>query len=518
MAAALAAIGPASASDPEESADAWFAAGAQAAAERIGDRPGRARNVILFVGDGMGISTVTAARILAGQRAGGSGEEYRLSFETLPYTALSKTYSVDAQTADSAPTMTAMMTGVKTRRDMISVGPAARASDCESSKGQSLLTLLQLGELAGMATGVVTTTRVSHATPAATYAHSAFRRWEADAEMPAEARAAGCRDIARQLIEFPFGDGPEVVMGGGRSRFMPDTLADPEYPELRGMREDGRDLTAEWAARDGAEYVWNRAGLDAFDPARSRHLLALFEPEHLQYAHDVRATGSDKPSLAEMVDRALDLLQQPRHRHGYLLVVEGGMIDRAHHLGNAYRALDETVELAAAVQRALERTDPRDTLLLVTADHSHTLTIGSYPARGNPITGLVRRQGEVLSQDAHGQPFTTLSYGHSPGQQPNPAPLDEATVTAPDYLQQAAVSTSSHGAEDVPVYARGPGAHAVRGTIEQNVIYHLLVQNTPRLRQTQCRLAGGCRGPLAVTRRPDYRQVLHAHGGGRGDQ
>jgi alkaline phosphatase len=498
----------------DESADGWFAAGARQASERIGDRPGQARNLILFVGDGMGVSTVTAARILAGQRRGDNGEEHLLSFERLPYTALSKTYSVNAQVADSAPTMTAMMTGSKTAADMVAVGPGAIARDCESAQDHSLLTLLQLAEIAGMASGVVTTTRVSHATPAATYAHVAYRRWESDAELDVAAREAGCHDVARQLIEFAFGDGPEVVMGGGRSRFTPDTMADPEYPDRRGMRRDGRDLTAEWRARgEAVEYVWNRAQFDAIDPTRTRQLLALFEPEHMRYAHDRAQDVAGEPSLAEMVDKALDLLQQ--HSHGYVLVIEGGLIDRAHHDGIAARALDETIEMADAVQRAIDRTDPADTLLIVTADHSHPLTISGYARRGNPITGLAQRPGRgTVETDRDGAPFTTLNYADGPGRRAQPPVLSDVAVAAPDYRQQSAIPLDSvtHGGEDVPVYARGPGAHAVRGVIEQNAIYHLLVQNTPRLRDTQCRLAGGCDDADAVTRRPDHGQVLRQYG------
>jgi alkaline phosphatase len=500
-----------------EQADRWFAEGAAAAAQRIDGRPGRAKNLILFVGDGMGMTTISAARILAGQRAGGLGEDHQLSFERLPHTALAKTYSVSDQTADSAPTMSAMMTGAKLRRLMVSVGPDAATGDCASASGQSLLTLLELAEIAGMATGVVTNTRITHATPAAGYAHSAHREWESDADLPEAAAAAGCRDIARQLIEFPFGDGIDVALGGGRSRFLPTAAVDPEYPELRGRRRDGRDLLAEWSA-GGADrqYVWNRAQFDAIDPATTGQLLGLFEPEHLRYERDRAADPAGEPSLAELVGRALDLLE--RRRDGYVLIVEGGLIDRAHHEGSAQRALDETVMFAEAVQVALTRSDPRQTLLVVTADHSHTLGFAGYPSRGNPILGLVRARGQ-LQRDLHGRPYTTLSYANGPGHRPAPPQLDDASVDDADFLHEALrpLASETHGGEDVPVYARGPGAAAVRGVFEQNVLYHLMVQNSPRLRRTQCRLAGGCRVTSALGTRPDHEAVLRAHGKQTGD-
>jgi len=137
----------------------------------------RAKNVILFVGDGMGISTVTAARIFDAQMRGSSGEENLLAFEGFPSVALSKTYNTNQQTADSAGTMTAMMTGIKTRAGVIGVNQYADRADCQSSLGTHVPSLMQDAAARGLATGFVTTTRITHATPAATYANSPERNW-----------------------------------------------------------------------------------------------------------------------------------------------------------------------------------------------------------------------------------------------------------------------------------------------------------------------------------------------------
>jgi len=158
----------------QESAAWWYRAGAARAAAN-GAMRGRAKNVIVFLGDGMSLPTVAAARILEGQRAGGSGEEHQLSFETLPHTALAKTYNTDFQTPDSAGTMTAIATGAKTRFGVVGVGQAGERGDCAASRSNALLSILELAENVGMATGVVTTTRVTHATPASVYAHSPDR-------------------------------------------------------------------------------------------------------------------------------------------------------------------------------------------------------------------------------------------------------------------------------------------------------------------------------------------------------
>lgn len=499
-----------------ETAAWWFRDGAAQAAER-GAMEGKARNVILFVGDGMSLATVAAARILDGQNKGGPGEENRLSWEHFPATALSKTYNTDQQTPDSAGTMSAMATGAKTRAGMISVGQAVRFGQCDGATEASLPTLWELAAAEGLATGVVTTARLTHATPAATLAHSPSRNWENDAWMPEDARAAGCTDIARQMIEAVHGDGPRVLMGGGRTQFMPADQADPEYPDRTGQRGDGRDLIADWRQRHptGA-YVWNAEQLSAA-PADAP-LLGLFEPGHMQYEHDRAGDGAGEPSLAEMTRAAIARLQSDPE--GFVLLVEAGRIDHAHHDGNAYRALTDTIAMSEAVRVATEMTSAEDTLVLVTADHAHTLSFVGYPARGNPILGKVREeneQGELeLASDALGLPYTTLSYSNGPGytgssasqpEGPKTFPhkpretramtgrpdLTRVDTTGPDYLQEALVPTGSesHGGDDVGIWAIGPGSNAVRGSVEQNVLFHFMLQSTPRLREAVCK-RGGC--------------------------
>src|SRR5690606_34992103 len=134
-------------------------------------------NVIVFLGDGMSLTTVAAARIFEGQRDGRPGEEHLLAWEDFPHTAFSKTYNTDSQTPDSAGTMTAIATGVKSHMGAIGVAAGDR-SDCAGSLDRQLLSWLRLADSAGLATGIVTTARLTHATPAATYAHSPDRNWE----------------------------------------------------------------------------------------------------------------------------------------------------------------------------------------------------------------------------------------------------------------------------------------------------------------------------------------------------
>ena len=157
----------------------------------LGSGMAQAKNVVFFLGDGMGISTITAARIFAGQAQGATGEEHALAFDRFPHLALIKTYNTDAQVPDSAGTITAITTGQKTRIGVLGVNASVARDDCAAALDNTLPTLAELAEQAGMATGIVSTARITHATPAGTYAHSPNRNWESSTSTPGEAEAAG---------------------------------------------------------------------------------------------------------------------------------------------------------------------------------------------------------------------------------------------------------------------------------------------------------------------------------------
>ena len=156
-------------------------------------------------------------------------------------------------------------------------------------------------------------------------------------------------------------------------------------------------------------------------------------------------------------------------------MVEGGRIDHAHHAGNAYRALIDTIAFSDAVQAAVNSTNPDETLIIVTADHSHTLTISGYPARGNPILGFVADAQGKPQLDVEGNAYTTLGYANGPGAM-GEGPAKDADPTAVDYRQTAAVPTfmETHAGEDVPAYAQGPGASGVHGVMDQNELYGVM--------------------------------------------
>ena len=446
---------------------------------------GRARNVILFVGDGMSVATVTAARILEGQLRGVDGESNNLTIDTFPWVALSKTYSANGQVSDSAPTATAMVSGIKTNNGVLGVNANVAQGDCPAEAGNQVTTIFEMAEAAGWATGVVSTARITHATPAAAYAHTANRDWEATAP-------EGCRDIADQLVNWGVGDGFEVALGGGRSYFRPNNVADLEDTNAMGTRTDGRDLTAEWTAlSNNHQFVWNLDQLNAVDLTSGVHLLGLFERSHMEYEADRARDAGGEPTIAEMTAAAINVLSQ--NEEGFVLMVEGGRIDHAHHAGNAARALADTIAFDEAIRTALEMTNREDTLIIITADHSHSMTINGYPDRGNPILGLVRENGNLVMA-ADGLPYTTLGYANGPGAvfpalaqgatAPEPAgiraDLTNVDTAAVGFLQQATVPLSSetHAGDDVAIYAWGPWAHLFSGTVEQNYIYHVMSHAT----------------------------------------
>jgi alkaline phosphatase len=182
-----------------------------------------------------------------------------------------------------------------------------------------------------------------------------------------------------------------------------------------------------------------------------------------------------------MTAKAIDVLSQ--NKKGFFLMVEGGRIDMAHHDGNAFRALTETIEFSNAVKTALNKVNLDETLIIVTADHSHTFTIGGYPARGNNILGLVREAGPGLEPekdpklDLQKKPMTTLGYANGPGYRGGTRPLlSDSEVTSPNFKQEAAVPLTSetHGGEDVPIFADGVNAYLIRGSMEESWLFYIM--------------------------------------------
>jgi alkaline phosphatase len=449
------------------------------------------KNVIFFLGDGMGITTLTASRIYS------VGETGNLTIDTLPETAFVKTYSNDAQVTDSAPSMAAYMTGVKTNNEVISMTPDTVATppsadangnlgvnNCKTGNGTSVPTLLELAKAQGWKVGSITTTELTHATPAATFSHICNRN----------AQYA----IAAQLVPGGNGfnnalyDGVDVLMGGGLNHFTPYV----PVANAKG-RADGRDLAAELAARG---YVVAKTKADMLAAANDKKFIGLYsKTSHLDYDLDrlaqVAAGTVAQPSLAEMTTKAMDILSYDPNGNpkSYFLMVEGGRIDHALHSTNAKRALQDTVAFDNAIKAAIDKarlTDPNlaNTLIVVTADHDHTLVLNGYAARTgkttatNPgVLGLVKNYVTGLfDKDADSQPYSIIGFGNGESRNATRVGLNltEATTGADNYHQEATIEvgagSETHGGTDVFLGAIGMGADTFHGSIDNTKVFTLV--------------------------------------------
>jgi alkaline phosphatase len=460
----------------------WYAAGQDTLQSMLDRQPitGRAKNIILLIADGNGVGTNYATRLFMGQQEGGLGEDYVLPYETADWTsALVKTYNINAQTPDSAPTAGSMNTGVKQVFNTINMSEAIFNDDCASEAGRELTTFSEMVTEMGKSVGVVSTARLTHATPAAVYAKTANRNWESSAP-------EGCSDIAAQLLAAIQAGTVDFAMGGGSRNFAPDGFGTMDG--ATGNRPDGRNLIEEIVAA-GGQYAYDTASAGALDLTSDAPVLALFEGSHMKYEYD--RADDDEPSLADMTAMAIEYLSQ--NDNGYYLEIEAGRIDHANHDGNGHRVFTDGIAFAEAVALADAMTDNSDTLIIVTADHEHAIAFNGYCGRGSPITGLcygvakgqVEHSGEPLLA-ADGKPYTVMGYlngagsvlveqadGSYFGTRPD---VTQEEATDPDYLQQALIPMSSetHSGEDVAVYAKGPWSHLFDGTIEQNYIFHVM--------------------------------------------
>lgn len=275
--------------------------------------------------------------------------------------------------------------GVKANYKTIGVTAKVKLNDCNAAAELSnhVESLAALAQKAGKGTGIVTTTRVTHASPSGAYAHTSSRDYECDTDVLAESEnPSQCRDIAKQLVLDETGRNFKVILGGGRGKFTPSSQKDGKKV---GQRSDGVNLINAWKQLHArGKYVSNKQELQSLNLKETDQILGLFAHSHMSYNLD--ADREKEPSLKEMTETAIKLLS--KEPHGYFLFVEGGRIDHGHHSGKAKKALDETVEFSKAIQAALDMTNSADTLIVVTSDHAHTMSISGYPTRGNNIVGV----------------------------------------------------------------------------------------------------------------------------------
>jgi alkaline phosphatase/streptomycin-6-phosphatase len=415
------------------------------------------KNVIFLLGDGMGTQEITAARYY-------QGVENPLNVDRMPFTGFDTTWSVKPAAAapylpdydpDSASTGTMWATGEKTIDERISQGP----SSADNVPGANLKTVLEIAQKQGKKVGDVSTAEITDATPAVLASHMSLRGCQGPANMGAcatETKAAGgLGSIAEQEVDHKV----DVLLGGGRGRFEQRVVGGPF---------DGTTVL-EHAQAKGYQYVTDAAGLAGVRSA-SRPVLGLFNAGNmsLEWTGPTASLGkgnapaacsenqrpANEPSLAAMTDKAIKLLD---NKKGFFLQVEGASIDKQDHATNACGQLGETVAFDQAIGVALDyqRTHP-DTLVVVTADHSHTSQIVGEDASGSGLptgysTNLTTKDGQTL----------TLTYG-------------TAGFGGDGRAPTASPASQQHTGAVVPVWGKGPGAIDVLGTNDHTDLYDLL--------------------------------------------
>ncbi len=483
--------------------NSWYKAGRKTIEENLSDRnnTNRAKNVILIISDGNGVGANYAARLWRGQKEGGYGDEYVMSYEKFPHMALAKTYNTNAMTPDSAGTLVAIVSGVKTKFGVLGMDDSYPRGECLTKDKQKLTLFSKIVKSMNKKVAIVSTARITHATPAALYAYSGDRNWESNEKIP-----EGCaqKDIALQLIDNLSSGTVDIALGGGRRHFIPKDFVDSEGKN--GKRTDGVNLI-EKAKSLGVSYAHDPESLKKIGNT-NRPILGLFESSHMEYEVD---RDSD-PSILEMTTAALNNIQN--NPEGYFLFIEAGRVDHGLHEGNMYKAVVEQNVLEKTVAYLVENVDLSETLIIVTADHEHAVAFNGYCGRGSQILGFcmeINPEGtmhtgkEIVALD--GKPYEVISFANGSGTILHENHEEDLykTITDekvaehlrkklawsgrrktdefkhdfhkdPTHQQEALIPMKSetHSGEDVAVYAAGPWAHLLNGTIEQNVIFHVM--------------------------------------------
>lgn len=388
-----------------------------------------ARNLILFIGDGMGQAHRFAGQLLA------AGRDGKLAMDRLPHMGQMGTMCADPSSfvTDSAAAATAIATGIKTRNGCVSIDP----------EGQSRATILELAKASGRSVGLISTCQITDATPAAFAAHVPLR--------------AAQSEIARQYITA----GVDVILGGGAVHWYPAGERLPvQLTHDAPWRGAGMAGNLVEAARDaGYEVVLSSTELNAFleqpRQATNRPLLGLFSgQEFFVQAEEGLGAGYDPPiSLADLTAAAIQVLSS--NPNGFFLMVEESAIDRMAHRNNAALTLKGVLELDRAVQVGLafaNRTP--DTLIVVTADHE---------CGGLAVAGSL---DQPYPYEPGGGLLDTLLAGED-----GPFP-----VAGSDYGFVLGWATTGHTSAPVPITASGPGAHLMSGSLENTQLFHAMAE------------------------------------------
>ena len=388
--------------------------------------------IVLFIGEGLAPHRLAPTRVYAG------GADAKLTLDSMPHFALLTNASKDFATPDQAAAATALATGVRVKNRFIAI----------NGEGKPLTSIVALARDRGRATGLITNARLTDATSAAFYAHSA------DAD-----NADG---IAREMIDSSAID---IVMGGGTNQFLPKAK--------RGERADGRDLLLE-CRRNGFEVVRTKAELEAIPAWRRAKLLGVFGAAELAFADQIEEK-SEQPTLSDMVRRAIELLQY--NAGGYLLVVDAGLMRKAAQANQAERTFSETIEFDRAVATARRYAGPKSTIIVCGDVAIGGLSLNGFPFRKD--SGIA-----LLGLNSAGQPWLTwatgpngvASYGALKSPNEDGSNNEPPESSRREHLEPAAVYGKSalNTVDDVVAFGVGPGTDALHGLLENTAIFRII--------------------------------------------
>jgi alkaline phosphatase len=395
--------------------------------------------IILFVGEGLDPARIAATRIYAYDAT------TPLQLDSLPYAALLKNYSKDAATPDEAAAATALATGAKVKNGTVGI----------SADGKALRNLIELAREAGRMTGLVTDSILTDPTAASFYAHGRSK----------DDRHA----FALELVENAHID---VVLGGGGADFL--------APAKDGTRADDRDLLIELQDA-GYDVVQTLEQLEEVPRWRRARLFGVFSPTELAFADDEEARAN-QPTLADMVRRAVELLQF--NRGGYLLVVDAGLTRNAAQRNDGERTLLQTLELDRAVATALEYAGAKSMVIVCGDVAVGGMSLNGFPPRDASgaiwFSSTTDDEPSLTWATGPNGPAATSGRDTQEGGEPAAAPTATAVPSPPaGLLQPAAVyaKTARESVADVVALGSGPGADALRGTLESTRIFEIIQDN-----------------------------------------
>lgn len=336
-----------------------------------------AKYVILLIGDGMATAQVAAAEAYLGSLSGKVLEP--MAFQAFPSQGMTTTYASNAFITDSAAAGTALATGTKTYSGAISV----------DEEGNVLKTIVEYVQERGMATGIASTTRMTHATPAVFASHNPDRNAE--------------NDIASDMAD----SGIDYIAGGGYRYFIDDSREG-----LKTKRTDGVDLISQMEDEGYVSFISEEMTEEflAWEPKAGEKVVGLFSASHLDYAID----QANQPTVAELTRKGIELLSQDED--GFFLMVEGGRIDHACHANDGKTAIADTLAFNEAVKVAIEfyNEHPQETLVVVTGDHeTGGMTLGFAGTKYDSAFGLLEQQNISYENFTYGA-FADYKAAHSP--------------------------------------------------------------------------------------------------------